>query len=140
MPGLEYNNQKVEAVFRKDLVLAEDNKIDYAKTETLFELFTGIRFNYQRLYLHYGYFDFWVHLYDQFMVVALYLVMGPSLFKGIILLGVMMQVSNAFQRVHGGFALFLHNWTTINELRSIYRRLNEFEANLRRYEKPIYVS
>jgi len=46
LPGLEYNNQKVEAVFRKDLVLAEDNKIDYAKTETLFELFTGIRFNY----------------------------------------------------------------------------------------------
>ena len=62
---------------------------------------------------------------------------GASLFKGIILLGVMMQVSNAFQRVHGGFALFLHNWTTINELRSIYRRLNEFEANLRRYEKQI---
>ena len=44
-----------------------------------------------------------------------------------------MQVGNAFQRVHGGFALFLHNWTTITELRSIWKRLKEFEMNLDRY-------
>ncbi|MED5250134.1 MAG: SbmA/BacA-like family transporter, partial [Pseudomonadota bacterium] len=42
--------------------------------------------------------------------------------------------SNAFSRVHGGFSLFLHNWTTITELRSIWKRLHEFEANLDRYE------
>ena len=138
LPGLEYNNQKVEAAFRKDLVLAEDNKADYAKPETLFELFTGIRFNYHRLYLHYGYFDLWLHLYDQFMVIVPYLVMGPGLFTGVIMLGTMVQVSNAFQKVHSGFALFLHNWTTITELRSIYRRLNEFEDNLRRYEIPTH--
>ncbi|WP_420548411.1 putative transporter [Curvivirga sp.] len=136
LPGLEYNNQKVEAAFRKDLVLAEDNKKDYARPETLFELFTGIRFNYQRLYLHYGYFDLWVTSYDQFMVIVPYLVMGPGLFTGAITLGVMVQVSNAFQKVHGGFALFLHNWTTITELRSIYKRLHEFEDNLQKYEKP----
>ncbi len=136
LPGLEYNNQKVEAAFRKDLVLAEDNKRDYARPETLFELFTGIRFNYHRLYWHYGYFDLWLNFYDQFMVVVPYLVMGPGLFTGLITLGTMVQISNAFQRVHGGFALFLHNWTTITELRSIYMRLHEFEHNLRRYEKP----
>ena len=28
LPGLEYNNQRVEAAFRKDLVLGEDNKKD----------------------------------------------------------------------------------------------------------------
>ena len=32
LPGLEYNNQKVEAAFRKDLVLGEDNK-EYEKPE-----------------------------------------------------------------------------------------------------------
>ncbi|WP_120498488.1 putative transporter [Kiloniella sp. EL199] len=136
LPGLEYNNQKVEAAFRKDLVLGEDNKVDHARPENLFELFTGIRFNFQRLYWHYGYFDIWVNSYDQFMVIFAYLVMGPSLFTGAILLGVLVQVNNAFQKVHNSFALFLHNWTTITELRSIYRRLNEFEHNLRRFEKP----
>ena len=133
LPGLEYKNQRVEAAFRKDLVLGEDDKKNYAQTETLLELFTGIRFNYHRLYLHYGYFDGWMHTYDQFMIIAPYLIMGPGLFTGLITLGVMVQVSNAFSRVHGGFALFLHNWTTITELRSIWKRLNEFERNLEMY-------
>jgi peptide/bleomycin uptake transporter len=133
LPGLEYNNQRVEAAFRKDLVLGEDNKARYAQPENLWTLFLGIRLNYQRLFLHYGYFDCWVTCYDQFMVVAPYLIMGAGLFTGLITLGVMVQVSNAFQRVHGGFALFLHNWTTITELRSIWKRLYEFEHNLNRY-------
>ena len=55
---------------------------------------------------------------------------GTPNILGAITLGVMVQVSNAFSRVHGGFALFLHNWTTITELRSIWKRLHEFEANL----------
>jgi len=133
LPGLEYKNQRVEAAFRKDLVLGEDDKKNYAQTETLLELFTGIRFNYHRLYLHYGYFDGWMPTYDQFMIIAPYLIMGPGLFTGLITLGVMVQVSNAFSRVHGGFALFLHNWTTITELRSIWKRLSEFERNLEIY-------
>jgi len=137
LPGLEYNNQRVEAAFRKDLVLGEDDKKNYAQTETLLELFTGIRFNYHRLYLHYGYFDGWMTTYDQFMIIAPYLIMGPGLFTGLITLGVMVQVSNAFSRVHGGFALFLHNWTTITELRSIWKRLSEFERNLEIYRRGL---
>ena len=76
--------------------------------------------------MNYGHFDLWIISYDQFMIIVPY---------GIITLGVMMQVSNAFQRVHGGFALFLHNWTTITELRSIWKRLHEFEVNLVKYQK-----
>ena len=132
--SLEYNNQKVEAAFRKDLVLGEDDKANYAQPETIWSLFTGIKFNYHRLYLHYGYFDTWMITYDQFMIIVPYLIMGPSLFTGAIMLGVLVQVSNAFSKVHGGFALFLHNWTTITELRSIWKRLHEFERNLDRYE------
>ena len=69
------------------------------------------------------------------MTVVPYLLMGPGLFTGLITLGVLVQVSNAFGRVPGGFALFLHNWTTITELRSIWKRLKEFEDNLQRFEK-----
>ena len=137
LPGLEYKNQRVEAAFRKDLVLGEDDKVNYGQTETLLELFTGIRFNYHRLYLHYGYFDGWSTTYDQFMIIAPYLIMGPGLFTGLITLGVMVQVSNAFSRVHSGFSLLLHNWTTITELRSIWKRLHEFENNLNRYSKQM---
>ena len=130
LPRLEYNNQLVEAAFRKDLVLAEDDKDNYAKPEKLWELFVGIRRNYHRLYLNTGYLDVWIIFYDQTMVIVPYLIMGPGLFTGLITLGVLVQVSNAFQQVHGGFSLFLHNWNTITELRSIWMRLHEFERNL----------
>ncbi|MFD2204658.1 putative transporter [Kiloniella antarctica] len=136
LPGLEYNNQKIEAAFRKELVLAEDNKVDYAQTETIVELFLGIRFNYHKLYLHYSYFDLWAHLYGQIMIIVPYLIIAPSLFSGLIALGVMVQVSNAFGKVHNGFSVFIDNWTVITELRSIHLRLSEFEENLRKHETP----
>ena len=133
LPGLEYNNQKVEAAFRKELVFGEDDKSNYAKPETILELFTGIKFNYQRLFNHYGYVDLWVNSYDQFMVVVPYLLVGPGLFTKLITLGVVVQVSNAFRKVHEGFGVFLYQFTTITELRSIWKRLREFELNLQKY-------
>ena len=134
LPGLEYNNQKVEAAFRKELVFGEDDKSNYAKPETILELFTGIKFNYQRLFNHYGYVDLWVNSYDQLMVIVPYLLVGPGLFTKLITLGVVVQVSNAFRKVHEGFGVFLYQFTTITELRSIWKRLSEFEDNLRRFK------
>jgi len=133
LPGLEYNNQRVEAAFRKELVFGEDDKENYSQPETILELFTGIKFNYQRLFNHYGYVDVWINSYDQFMVVLPYLLVGPGLFTKLITLGVVVQVSNAFQKVHEGFGVFLYQFTQITELRSIFKRLKEFEANLTRY-------
>lgn len=130
LPGLEYNNQKVEAAFRKELVYAEDDKINYGKTETITELFIGLKFNYHRLFLHYGYFDIWVNFFEQLMVIVPYLIMGPGLFSGLITLGVLVQVSNAFSKVRESFSIFIANWTTITELRSIHKRLKEFELNI----------
>ena len=42
-------------------------------------------------------------------------------------LGILIQTSSAFREVQGSFSLFMQNWTRITELRSIYKRLNEFE-------------
>ena len=127
LPGLEYKNQKVEAAFRKELVYAEDDRVEYAKPPTIFELFTGIKFNYHRLFLHYGYFDLWLILYNQSMVIVPYIIMGPGLFTGAMTLGILIQTSSAFREVQSSFSLFMQNWTRITELRSIFKRLNEFE-------------
>lgn len=135
LPGLEYNNQKVEAAFRKELVYGEDDKINHASLQTLTELFTGIAFNYKRLFLHYGYFDLWSNLYSQIMVVVPFLIAGPALFSGVITLGVLIQIDNAFGKVQNSFALFMENWTTVTELRSIKKRLTEFETNLDRHKR-----
>ena len=135
LPGLEYNNQVVEAAFRKELVYGEDDRTNYVQPPTILELFSGIKFNYHRLFLHYGYFDLWVILYNQIMVIVPYIIMGPGLFAGTMTLGILIQTSSAFREVHSSFSLFINNWTRITELRSIYRRLSEFEIAIG-YSKP----
>ena len=137
LPGLEYNNQKVEAAFRKELVYAEDDRKNYADQKTILQLFTGIKFNYHKLFLHYGYFDFWIILYNQSMVIIPYIIMAPGLFTGAMTLGILMQTTSAFREVQSSFSLFLQNWTRITELRSIYRRLMEFENSINFNNKTI---
>ena len=130
LPGLEYNNQKVEAAFRKQLVYAEDDK-GYSYPSGLKSLFMDVRWNYFRLFLHYGYFDTWRILFLQWAALIPLLVMGPSLFTGqIVTLGIVIQAANAFDRVNDSFSYFLRSWTTITELRSVILRLYEFERSL----------
>jgi peptide/bleomycin uptake transporter len=132
LPKIEYDIQKSEASFRKELVYAEDDRENFAKPETIVELFTGLKVNYRKLFLHYGYFDVWVNFFEQLMIIVPYLIMAPALFSGAILLGVLVQVSNAFSKVRESFSVFISNWTTITELRSIHKRLKEFEIELKK--------
>ena len=109
-------------------------KVNYNSTVT------GIKFNYHRLFLHYGYFDLWLIMYNQTMIIVPYLLMGPGLFTGAMTLGVLIQTSSAFREVQSSFSLFLQNWTRITELRSIYKRLMEFETAInfkKNLRKPI---
>ncbi|MFO0106670.1 MAG: putative transporter [Burkholderiales bacterium] len=129
LPGLEYNNQRIEAALRKDLVFAEDDR-SRMHLPTVLELFTGVRLNNFRLFNHYAYFHLWSNLYSQMMVIFPFLLMGPSLFTGLITLGVIQQVSNAFNKVNDAFSYLIERWTDITELRSIYKRLSEFEKAL----------
>ena len=116
------------AAFRKELVYGEDDRKNYAQAPTVLQLFTGIKFNYHRLFLHYGYFDLWIIMYNQTMIIVPYLLMSPGLFTGAMTLGVLIQTSSAFREVQSSFSLFLQNWTRITELRSIHKRLMEFET------------
>jgi peptide/bleomycin uptake transporter len=137
LPGLEYNNQVVEAAWRKELVHGEDHKDTHALPKEVARLFFGLELNYHRLFLHYGYFDLWYNLYDQVMIILPYIVVGPSVVLGMVPLGVLVQVSNAFGKVHGSMSLFINNWTTITELRSIWKRLHEFEGNINKYTRDV---
>jgi peptide/bleomycin uptake transporter len=129
LPGLEYNNQKTEAALRKDLVYAEDDR-QRMSLPTVLELFAGVRLNNFRLFNHYAYFHLWSNFYGQTMIIFPYLMMGPSLFAGLVTLGVIQQVANAFGKVNDSFSYLIERWTDITELRSIYKRLHEFEHNL----------
>ena len=100
----------MEAAFEK-LVYGEDDRKNYVQAPTILQLFT-IKFNYHRLFLHYGYFDLLI-MYNQTMIIVPYLLMGPGLFTGAMTLGVLIQTSSAFREVQSSFSLFLQNWTRI---------------------------
>ncbi len=126
LPGLEFNNQKVEAAYRKELVLGEDNA-DHAQPPTVQELFADVRKNYFKLYLNYLYFNVVRYGYLQMGVFIPYMALAPTIVAAGVTLGVMQQILRAFGRVEDSFQFLVNSWTSIVELMSIYKRLKAFE-------------
>jgi peptide/bleomycin uptake transporter len=129
LPGLTFRNQRVEAAYRKELVLGEDDPTR-ADPATVRELFANVRTNYFRLYANYLYFNVVRYLYLQAGVLVPYIALGPTIVAGGLTLGVMTQTTRAFGRVEESFQFLVRSWTTIVSLLSIYKRLRAFEATL----------
>lgn len=130
LPQLQFNNQMVEAAYRKELVLGEDDT-DKAKRSQLLSLFKNVQNNYFKLYWHYLYFNLVKYSYLQGIVILPYVALAPSILSGAITLGIMQQILNAFGKVKDSFHILIYSWTTIIELISIYKRLNSFEKVLK---------
>lgn len=129
LPGLEFNNQKVEAAYRKELVYGEDHA-DRAPPDLIRTLYGDVRRNYFRLFFHYLYFDVARWTYLQGAVLVPYIALGPTIVSGAVTLGVMQQIIRAFDRVENSFQFLVNSWSTIVELMSIHRRLRAFESNI----------
>jgi len=129
LPGIEFGNQRVEAAYRKELVLGEDDPAR-AQPATLSMLFAAIRKNYFRLYLNFLYFNVGRIVYLQTDVVFPYLLLAPTIVAGKITLGAMNQILNAFSQVRTSFQYLVNSWSTIVVLISIYQRLRAFEAQI----------
>lgn len=129
LPGLEFNNQKVEAAFRKELVYGEDNT-DRATPITLQALFLNVRKNYFRLYFHYMYFNVARMLYLQADNIFVFVLLVPTIVVGAITFGILQQILTAFGQVSNSFQYLVNSWTTIVELLSVRKRLVAFESTL----------
>jgi len=129
LPGLEFNNQKVEAAYRKELVYGEDHE-NRADPVTMRELFANVRRNYFRLYFHYVYFNIARIFYLQADNIFPMLILIPAIVAGKLTLGLFNQILNAFNQVSNSFQYLVNSWTTIIELLSIYKRLRAFERTL----------
>ncbi|WP_338719684.1 peptide antibiotic transporter SbmA [Devosia sp. XK-2] len=145
LPGLEFQNQRVEAAFRKELVYGEDNH-QRARPLSTKEFFLGVQRNYFRLYGHYLYFNVARYVYLQGANFVPLIAMSPSIAAGALTLGLFQQVSNAFGQVEDSFRFLANSWTTIISLISVYKRLRTFEANIPHdavsgvdYDDPRYV-
>ncbi|HRA92051.1 MAG TPA: peptide antibiotic transporter SbmA, partial [Acinetobacter sp.] len=129
LPGLQFNNQKVEAAYRKELVYGEDHA-ERAEPATLKELFSQVRKNYFRLYFHYLYFNMTAQWYGQLDVLFNIVVLFPSIAAGKLTLGLLQQIMHVFGKVRDSFQYLINSWKTIIELLSIHKRLKLFESIL----------
>lgn len=129
LPGLEFNNQKVEAAYRKELVYGEDD-IDRATPPAVKDLFSGVRKNYFKLYFNYLYFDVFRYAYLQGAVFIPLIALGPTIIAGVITFGVYQQINQAFSRVENAFQYLVNSWKTIIVLMSIHKRLKAFESKI----------
>jgi len=127
LPGLEFNNQKVEAAYRKELVYGEDDA-DRADPPSVTELFGHVRKNYFKLYFNYLYFNVFRYAYLQGANFIPLIALGPTFVAGAITFGIYQQINNAFSRVENSFQFLVNSWTTIIELMSIHKRLKAFES------------
>ena len=129
LPKLEYNNQKVEATFRKQLVFSEDD-FKARATEVLFPMFSSVKRNYYRLFNWYMGFGVWQTAFGLCVGNLALIVLAPAYFQQLITLGVLFQVLNAFGRVESSMGFFIDRWTTIVDFLSVIKRIREFNTAL----------
>jgi len=127
LPGLEFNNQKVEAAYRKELVYGEDD-VERATPPSVTELFGHVKKNYFKLYFNYLYFNVFRYAYLQGAAFIPLIALGPTIIAGAITFGTYQQINQAFSRVENSFQFLVNSWTTIVELMSIHKRLHAFES------------
>ena len=90
--------------------------------------------NYFALFKHFGVLNCWLSFFDQVMVLAPYAIAAPLVFaadpNNRITLGTLIKMSNSFEKVFASLSVIAENWGAINDFRSTYRRLREFEQKL----------
>jgi peptide/bleomycin uptake transporter len=151
--GLEVENQKAEANFRTDLVVLEVTPGRICDTHHLVNdldeiphivllppakhftpLIRALQTNYRSLFFNFFGLNLWLALFDQFMIILPYLLAAPRLFDADpdsrILLGTLVQISNAYDKVFTALNTISENWSSINEFRSVIVRLKQFELNI----------
>jgi len=127
LPGLEFNNQLVEAAYRKELVLGEDDTCR-ASEAVCKSLFANIKQNYAVLYFNFMYFNIAKYSYLQLGAIFPYLLLVPSISAGDLAMGEITQTIGAFSSVSGSFQFLVFSWKTLVELLSIFKRLRAFET------------
>lgn len=122
--NLEYDNQKLEAELRYNLVHAKDGA---TKTHGFFNgILQQLTNNYQLIYSRQKNFNLWQKGYDQLSFVIPFLLLASSYFAGLLTLGMLMQIKSTFSRIRNSMAYLLDNYAEFTELLAISKRLVEF--------------
>lgn len=131
LPGLEVNNQRAEAAFRRTLVFAEDNRLVLDQSSPNgSELLHSVAMNRRRMYCHYGYFALWSTTFGKFIMFVPMLVGLMNWMTGAIDFGQYSKFVLAFGEVTNGFLFLQMRWPDVMKMMSAIKRLRAFDRAL----------
>lgn len=131
LPRLEYQNEKVEAHFRKELVLSEDALSKRIESE-LFPIFVTVRRNYYRLFNWSMGMDVWQTLFGLLAGNVALFFLANAYFEApeVFALGMLTQSLQFFARVEGSMTYFIDRWPMLVGFIAVVIRLMEFERSV----------
>lgn len=141
MVGLEYRQQQYEADFRYLLVRIREHAEQIAfyrgepvERHRLMHAFHAIRQNWRGLMTYTKRVAFTESIYIEVGSFMPYLISVPQYFAGKMTIGDVMQLNVAFARLRSALSWFIFNYKELALLRSVLRRLHEFDLALRQPE------
>lgn len=120
-------------IVREDDTYSESPRapIDWNPLHAFLRVLSDLWQNYRRLFIEFAKFNTWVSLFDQALVIAPYFLVAPLLFSEDptrrITLGTLTKVINAFDKVFSSLSVVAESWASINDFRSVVKRLSLFE-------------
>lgn len=143
--GIEVGNQREEAELRKRLVVLEVDPASLNISGTPFIAFVdnlkSLSANYWSLYINFAALATWLATFDQFCIILPYLLTAPRLFAEdparVLTLGSLMKVTNSFSKVFDSLNVVSENYLSLNEWRSVLRRLTEYEREVYNQSPPV---
>lgn len=129
----EYDNQKLEAEFRYNLVHVRDG--EYKNIGFFDGLLSRIINNYHANFSRQKYFNIWQKSYEQFSFLIPFALLASSYFAGLLTLGMLMQIKSTFSRIRNSMAYLLDHYPEFTDMLAIARRLVEFYASTQELPK-----
>ena len=139
---LDFNQQRLEADFRFNLVRVRENseqiallKGEPAERERLSERFSRVITNWYGIMSRTKRLTAFTQSYAQAAVVIPFALVGPAYFANKIQLGALTQTAEAFGKVQDALSFFVTVYRTMAEWRAVIARLDGFEGSIRSAEK-----
>ncbi|MDR2675481.1 MAG: ABC transporter ATP-binding protein/permease [Opitutaceae bacterium] len=143
MVAINYEQQRREADFRYAMVRVRDHSAQIAisrgagvEEAVLRGFFGGIRENWRLIMRYTKRLNIVELAHIDIGAYLPYLIIAPRYFARVLTLGDMQQLVRVFQRLRVGFSWFIYQYASLATLRSVYRRLAEFETVLAKAGAP----
>jgi len=135
LTALNFNQQRLEADFRFNLVRTRENseqiallRGEKAERERLLDRFSAVVANWLRIMTRTKQLTFLTASYNQASVVFPFILVSPAYFAGRIQLGGLTQTASAFNSVQTALSFFINVYRAFAEWRAVIERLSGFEA------------